>query len=70
AFGTQVSVMESEEQVTGGIVANDGEVYLSGVPEQSVIKVKWGNNQTQQCTVPLLLSLENEKIQFIERVCE
>lgn len=70
AFGTQVSVMESEEQVTGGIVANDGEVYLSGVPEQSKIIVKWGNGNNQQCTVPLLLSLENEKIQFIERVCE
>ncbi|MEX5861115.1 FimD/PapC C-terminal domain-containing protein [Providencia hangzhouensis] len=62
--------MESEEQVTGGIVANDGEVYLSGVPEQSKIIVKWGNGNNQQCTVPLLLSLENEKIQFIERVCE
>ncbi|MEX5732626.1 FimD/PapC C-terminal domain-containing protein [Providencia hangzhouensis] len=62
--------MESEEQVTGGIVANDGEVYLSGVPEQSKIIVKWGNGNNQQCTVLLLLSLENEKIQFIERVCE
>lgn len=70
AFGTQVSVMESEEQVTGGIVANDGEVYLSGVPEQSEIRVKWGNGNNQQCTVLLLLSLENEKIQFIERICE
>lgn len=70
AFGTQVFVFEKDNQVTSGIVANDGEVYLSGVPEQSVIKVKWGNNQTQQCTVPLLLSLESDKIQFIERVCE
>ncbi|MEQ5037751.1 fimbria/pilus outer membrane usher protein [Providencia rettgeri] len=70
AFGTQVSVIENEEQVTGGIVANDGEVYLSGVPEQSIVIVKWGNSHNQQCTVPLSLSLENEKIQFIERTCE
>ncbi|HGV3501408.1 TPA: fimbria/pilus outer membrane usher protein [Providencia stuartii] len=70
AFGTQVFVFEKDKQVTSGIVANDGEVYLSGVPEQSVIKVKWGNKPAQQCTVPLLLSLESDKIQFIERVCE
>lgn len=70
AFGTQVSVMENEKQITGGIVANDGEVYLSGVPAQSNIMVKWGNHHDQQCIVPLSLSLENEKIQFIERTCE
>ncbi|EPQ5230588.1 fimbria/pilus outer membrane usher protein [Providencia stuartii] len=70
AFGTQVSVIENEKHVTGGIVANGGEVYLSGVPEKSVIIVKWGNNHNQQCKVPLLLSLKNEKIQIIERTCE
>lgn len=42
AFGTQISVIENEKHVTGGIVANGGEVYLSGVPEKSVIIVKWG----------------------------
>lgn len=70
AFGTQVFVFAHDQQITSGIVANDGEVYLSGVPEQSLIKVKWGNNQNQQCSVPLSLSLESDKIQFIERVCE
>lgn len=70
AFGTQVFVLENDKQMTSGIVANDGEVYLSGVPEQSIIKVKWGNTPSQQCTVPLSLSLESDKIQFIERVCE
>lgn len=70
AFGTQVSVIENEKQVTGGIIANDGEVYLSGVPAQSLIKVKWGIENYQQCSLPLVLSLENEKIQFNERTCD
>ncbi len=70
AFGSQVSVFVNEKLATSGIVANDGEVYLSGVPEQSVITVKWGLRDEQQCQLPLMLSLETDKIQFIERTCE
>lgn len=69
-FGAQVSVLVDKEEVTTGIVANDGEVYLSGVPEQSRIVVKWGSHADQQCELPLQLDLSNDKIQFIERICQ
>lgn len=70
SFGTQVSVFEDTQQISSGIVANDGEVYLSGVPAQSQIVAKWGTNENQRCEIPLSLSLDNEKIQFIEKNCE
>lgn len=69
-FGTQVNVLEQQHKISSGIVATDGEVYLSGVPENSVIQVKWGANQSQQCQLPLHIDLSNSNIQFIEGTCQ
>ncbi|HHR6399920.1 TPA: FimD/PapC C-terminal domain-containing protein [Providencia alcalifaciens] len=69
-FGTQVNVLEQQHKISSGIVATDGEVYLSGVPENSVVQVKWGANQSQQCQLPLHIDLSNSNIQFIEGTCQ
>lgn len=66
----QVNVLEQQHKISSGIVATDGEVYLSGVPENSVVQVKWGANQSQQCQLPLHIDLSNSNIQFIEGTCQ
>ncbi|UBX48496.1 fimbrial biogenesis outer membrane usher protein [Providencia alcalifaciens] len=69
-FGTQVNILAQQHIVSSGIVANEGEVYLSGVPEQSIVQVKWGDVYTQQCKFPLQIDLNNPNIQFIEGTCQ
>lgn len=69
-FGTQVNILSQQNIVSSGIVANDGEVYLSGVPAQSVVQVKWGEAHTQLCQLPLQVDLSNPNIQFIEGICQ
>ncbi|MDC9593014.1 fimbria/pilus outer membrane usher protein [Xenorhabdus sp. IM139775] len=41
---------ESDE-INSTIVANDGQVYLSGVPRSGRIWVKWGHKDVQECHV-------------------
>ncbi|HCD2922905.1 TPA: fimbrial biogenesis outer membrane usher protein, partial [Escherichia coli] len=48
-FGSVVSVKNSN--TTAGIVGEDGEVFLSGLPDSGVLEVKWGKNQSTSCTV-------------------
>lgn len=45
-FGTVVSADSS-----GGIVGDDGQVYLSGMPEQGNINASWGSTADQQCSL-------------------
>ncbi|MEG5551155.1 fimbria/pilus outer membrane usher protein [Enterobacter wuhouensis] len=44
-FGAQARL----EGGSGGIVGDDGQVYLTGAPEEGILKVKW--NGTQRCVV-------------------
>ncbi|MGL5954830.1 MAG: FimD/PapC C-terminal domain-containing protein, partial [Providencia rustigianii] len=70
ALGSQVNALVSEQVVATGMVANDGEVYLSGVPEQSVIQAIWGVGTENQCQLSLTIDMENTNIQFIEGECK
>ncbi|WP_323880308.1 fimbria/pilus outer membrane usher protein [Aeromonas caviae] len=45
-FGTLVSAGENSS-----IVGDDGQVYLSGMPDKGQLKASWGSDTTQQCTV-------------------
>jgi len=38
-----------------GIVGNDGQLYLSGVPDKMVLLVKWGNATDQRCQLAFTL---------------
>ena len=70
AFGSLVSVFTNGKLITNGIVANDGEVYLSGIPKEHHIVVKWGAKDEQQCGLSVPLSLDIGEIQFFERMCQ
>ncbi|WP_052130704.1 fimbria/pilus outer membrane usher protein [Erwinia typographi] len=43
-FGAMVNAGESS-----GIVGEEGQVYLSGLPRSGTLKVKWGSEETQMC---------------------
>jgi outer membrane usher protein len=47
-FGATVSLLSGESTVTG-IVSDNGEVYLTGLPESGSIQAKWGNGSNEQC---------------------
>ncbi|MCW7762436.1 fimbria/pilus outer membrane usher protein [Photorhabdus luminescens] len=49
-FGATATLEENTTQAGGGIVGDNGRVYLSGMPPAGRVKVKWGNGATQQCT--------------------
>lgn len=63
-FGTMVT-----GQNISGIVGDEGQVYLSGMPERGELSAQWGNEDDQSCTVNFLLpqpQLENSIIHHKE----
>lgn len=68
-FGTQVEIYKDDHVLSSGIVANDGEVFLNGVPEYSQLRAKWGNSTVEQCQTTLNVDLALEKIQFLQLEC-
>lgn len=47
-FGSMVSA-ELEAGTVTGIVGDNGEVYLAGMPEEGDFALSWGNNATDKC---------------------
>ncbi|HCL6065980.1 TPA: fimbrial biogenesis outer membrane usher protein [Klebsiella pneumoniae] len=53
-FGASARLVKEEESGNppGGMVADGGQVYLSGVPQEGTLAVSWiVNNQSQSCTL-------------------
>ncbi|WP_227720632.1 fimbria/pilus outer membrane usher protein [Yersinia proxima] len=49
-FGALVTVDNASDGKTNtGIVGDNGQVYLSGLPEKGQLQVKWGSSAEQQC---------------------
>lgn len=49
-FGADADLrVDSEEKSNQGIVGADGQLYLSGVPENGVLSVQWGKSAVQRC---------------------
>ena len=47
-FGATVSLVDDETNT--GIVGEQGQVYLSGVPQKGTLMAKWGNGSDEQCS--------------------
>jgi outer membrane usher protein len=54
-FGATASFENNSEQLGSGIVGESGEIYLSGLPDKTRLKVKWGNEAEQSCLADLSL---------------
>lgn len=53
-FGTTVSV----EGSNGGLVGDNGQVWLTGLPPHGALKAQWGKGPEQRCTVHYTLPKE------------
>lgn len=56
-FGAMVTLVDDRaKEPLAAIVDERGQVYLTGLPEKGQLKVKWGQERTQSCTVNYQLS--------------
>ncbi|QLK63803.1 fimbria/pilus outer membrane usher protein (plasmid) [Enterobacteriaceae bacterium Kacie_13] len=63
-FGTTVSLIIDGKQTGASFVGDNGDVYLSGVPEKSRVKAKWGTGADQQCTGEVKLAPAEKDSRF------
>jgi outer membrane usher protein len=63
-FGAMVKLALSN---VSGMVGDDGVVYLSGLPEQGTLEIKWSEASAQRCTVNYVLP-KDAKDQAITRM--
>jgi outer membrane usher protein len=74
-FGATVALdnEKNEAENNASIVGEEGEAYLSGVPDKGSLTAKWGDNETQQCnahfTLPAKVSNQITDIQQINVMC-
>jgi outer membrane usher protein len=54
-FGAIAALQGEKDTAQAAIVGDGGQVYLSGMPEQGTLQVKWGNAMDTQCVVPFAL---------------
>ena len=57
-FGATVTL---DNAPGSGIVSDDGQVFLSGLPEQGTLLVQWGKQVSEQCRAPYQLPVDNSK---------
>lgn len=73
-FGAIATLYNSNNENVTGIVGDKGQVYLSGLPEQGVLHLHWGNSPEEQCIVNFNLndSITNQLslIRQISSVCD
>lgn len=60
-FGAMVTLLNdrSREPLTA-IVGDDGQTYLSGLPEQGILKVTWGQGSRQSCQISYQLPAKEQ----------
>ncbi|MXI59555.1 fimbria/pilus outer membrane usher protein [Escherichia coli] len=68
-FGSVVTIVKGKGST--GIVGENGEVYLSGVPLISVVKVRWGNKPEQSCQTIITLTEKTKKkgMHYLTSLC-
>ncbi len=73
-FGAMASLQDDEaESANSSIVGDEGQVYLSGVPDKGQLQVQWGNQEKQQCqvkfTLPALETNATSAVRTLDTVC-
>jgi outer membrane usher protein len=57
-FGARVDI-EGEPLNPDNIVGSKGQVYLTGLKSEGVLKVQWGEERSKQCTAKFMLPVES-----------
>lgn len=68
-FGSMVT-LDSEFSGNSSIVADEGQVYMSGLPKEGTLIAKWGENLDQRCKVKYKLREDNIKIKKLTVRCQ
>lgn len=68
-FGSVVT-LDSESKVTSNIVADDGQVYMSGLPKKGTLIAKWGESSEQQCITEYSIKQKNNRLYNITLTCQ
>lgn len=70
-FGATAALID-ESKPASSIVGEEGQLYISGMPEEGELQVSWGNEQAQRCRVPFRLpeNKDNAAIVMVNAVCE
>jgi len=55
------SVVREENSGVTGIVGDEGQIYLSGLPLKGKLLIQWGDGKDAQCFAPYMLSKESLK---------
>ncbi|EKY7020409.1 fimbrial biogenesis outer membrane usher protein [Escherichia coli] len=66
-LGSVVTLSSSEgDKANSWIVADQGQVYISGIPDDGLLFVKWGNNSKQQCHAAYKLTPKDKEMALPE----
>ncbi|MGE4753330.1 fimbria/pilus outer membrane usher protein [Yersinia enterocolitica] len=74
-FGAMASLQgeAADSANSSSIVGDDGQVYLSGVPDNGNLQVQWGNQDKQQCNAALTLPAADTNttsaVRILDAVC-
>lgn len=61
-FGAMARVLlDNDKNISSGIVGDNGEVYLSGMPDSGTLHIQWGKSSQEQCVAQYHLTAEQLK---------
>jgi outer membrane usher protein len=64
-FGAMASAEQESGTVTG-IVGDDGELYLSGMPEAGSVTLNWGSDSAKKCTANYVLHNKPQNTELLQ----
>ncbi|EOY5008329.1 FimD/PapC C-terminal domain-containing protein [Klebsiella oxytoca] len=67
-FGATVSVADAKD-TEQSIVGDNGQVYLTGLPEKSKLLVQWSKEASDKCQVNLNIPSDNKGVLVMESLC-
>lgn len=68
-FGATASLVGDDTQ-SGGIVGDGGRVFLSGMPTQGRVLVKWGTGSEQQCSTDYRVTKADTSLSLLTAQCQ
>lgn len=72
-FGSDVTLKQSDPKALpiSGIVGDDGQVYLAGMPAKGAVTVSWGAEKDEQCTATYALpgNADMSRLATVSAVC-
>lgn len=72
-FGSVGQLVSDHPEISSsGIVGDNGDIYLSGMPEKGKIHIKWGNHSNEQCTAHYQLNDKEKQmpVASLQIICE